>query len=168
MDGFYLSWTSRRSIVINNRLFGKINCNAKYQLKITFYFIELMLLWSMISQRIYENGSLHSIFKYVSVDLMFFLPSMLTASQNITLLWSTSLPVYTRLPDDINLSAPCSGWCGVDWLVTFCPPIYHSIQAAGRIGFVVHVNVCVCPSMIFTTLLSPLGVNVTVVTGTVI
>ena len=34
--------------------------------------------------------------------------------------------------------------------------------------YVVHVNVCVSPSIIYSTLLSPAGVIVTVVTATVI
>jgi hypothetical protein len=117
---------------------------------------------------IYIYIYLHCIYKDFSVDLTFCLPPILTASQRVTLLWSTFHPVYTRLLDDINLSPSCCGGCGVAWLVTFCPPIYHCIQAAGRLEPVVHVNVCVSPSIISTTLLSPAGVSVTVVTGTVI
>jgi hypothetical protein len=44
--------------------------------------------------------------------------------------------------------------------------LYHCIQAAGRLESVVHVNVCVSPSIISTALFSPAGVIVTVVTGT--
>jgi hypothetical protein len=46
--------------------------------------------------------------------------------------------------------------------VIFCETVNIELES------VVHVNVCVSPSTITTTLLSPTGVIVTVVTGTVI
>ena len=119
----------------------------------------------ILSQRINNNVNLHSIFKDISVDLIFCLPSILIASQKITLLWSTSLPVYDNMLCDINITPSGSGGGAVAWLVTFCPPIYHCIQAAG-LESVVHINVCVSPSIISTTLLSPAGMIVIVLTGT--
>jgi hypothetical protein len=58
--------------------------------------------------------------------------------------------------------------CDAALLVTFCPPICHCIQAAGRLESVVQLNACVPPSIISTILLLPAGVIVTVVTGAVL
>ena len=121
----------------------------------------------ILSQRINNNVNLHSIFKDISLDLIFCLPSILRASQKITLLWSTSLPVYDNMLRDINIKPSGSGGGAVAWLVRLCPPIYHCIQAAG-LESVVHANVCVSLSLMSTTLFSPDGVIDTVNTGTVI
>ena len=74
-------------------------------------------------------------------------PSMLTASQCRDLLWSASFPVYVSLLEDINLVSSCCGGCSTESLVKLRSPMYHRIQAAGRLGFVVQVMSCVSPNM---------------------
>jgi hypothetical protein len=80
---------------------------------------------------------------------------------------SSSILVYTGRDVDHNKIVFCEA-VNIEGRqkVTFCSPIYHCIQAAGRLESVVQVNVCVSPSTISTALLSPSGMIVTVVTGT--